>query len=211
MNIFIKKVFNLSDIRYSWLLFVSMLLFIFSLYYNKMNPKLSIIVELITYGGAAGLAIVWGILNYIDHIKINAKFKKYDNVDLFVENLVMNQEEKEDLKAYLNDFVDDLQQKGRTEDEAIKTAIAQFQIQEFALLSKNNGIFELPSHYYLLGYFCIIAVAIVVIGVFTNTIFGNSFLLKAMNFTLNLYAIGLICLLFLYKLIDKLIGEKIIR
>jgi len=123
----------------------------------------------------------------------------------------MNKQEKEDLKSYLNDFVKDLQQNGKTEDEAIKTAIAQFQVQEFTSLSKNNGIFELPSHYYLLGYFIIFVAAIVVIGIFINTILGDSFLLKAMNFTLNLYSIGLLCLLFLYKLIDKLITKKIIR
>jgi len=211
MNIFIKKVFNLSDIRYSWLLLVSMLFFISSLYYNKINPEISTMLELITYGGAVALAIVWSILNYIDHFKINVQFRKYDNIDVFVDNLVMNKQEKEDLKSYLYDFVKDLQQHGKTEDEAIKTAIAQFQVQEFTSLSKNNGIFELPSHYYLLGYIIIFAAAIVVIGVFTNTILGDSFLLKAINFTLNLYSIGLLCLLFLYKLIDKLITKKIIR
>lgn len=167
------------------------------------NSEISTMVELLTYGGAVALAIVWSIVNYIDHIKINVQFRKYDNIDAFVDNLVMNEQEKEDLKSYLDDFVEDLQQKGKNKEEAIKTAIAQFQIQEFTTLSKNNGVFELPAHYYLLGYFIIFAAAIVVIGLFTNTILGASFLLKAMNFTLNLYSIGLLCLLFLYKLIGR--------
>jgi NADH:ubiquinone oxidoreductase subunit 6 (subunit J) len=82
MNVFVKKIFNLSDIRYSWLLLVSMLFFMFSLYYNKINPNISTMIELITYGGAVALAIVWSILNYIDHIKINVQFRKYDKIIL---------------------------------------------------------------------------------------------------------------------------------
>lgn len=211
MNSIIKKIFNLSDIRYSWLLVISMLFFIFSLYNNKINSDLTATVEYITYGTAVGLAFVWSILNYIDHIKVNVLLRKYDNIDIFVDNLVMNKQEKEDLKSYLNDFVKDLEENGKTKEEAIKTAIAQFQVQEFTSLSKSNGIFELPVHYYLIGYIIIFVVAIVIIGVFTGTILEDFFLLHAINFTLNLYCIGFLGLIFLYKLIDILVAKKMVR
>lgn len=211
MNLLIKKVFNLSDIRYPWLLLISMLLFIFSLYNNKINPDISMIVELVTYGSAVIIAFVWSILNYIDHIKVNVLLRRYDTIDVFVDNLVMEKQEKEDLKSYLNDFVKDLEENGKTRDEAVKTAIAQFQVQEFTSLSKDNGIFELPVHYYLLGYIIIFAGLIILIGIFTNTILVNSFLLHAINFMLNLYAIGFLGLLLLYKLIDNLVTKKIIH
>lgn len=211
MQIFVKKIFNLSDIRYPWLLLISMMAFMFSLYNNKINPEINTMMELLTYGTAIAIAIVWSILNYIDHIKINVLLRRYDDIDIFVDNLVLNKQEKEDLKSYLNDFVKDLQNNGKTKDEAIKAAIAQFQVEEFTSVSKNSGIFELSNHYYLIGYILIFTIAMMLIGIFTNTILENSFLLKAMNFMLNLYSIGLFGLLLLYKIIDNLVVKKIIR
>ena len=84
-------------------------------------------------------------------------------------------------------------------------------MQEFTSLSKSNGIFELPVHYYLIGYIIIFVVAIVIIGVFTGTILEDFFLLHAINFTLNLYCIGFLGLIFLYKLIDILVAKKMVR
>ncbi|MCC3863765.1 hypothetical protein K0040_05485 [Terrisporobacter petrolearius] len=211
MQIFVKKIFNLSDIRYPWLLLISMIAFMFSLYNNKINPEISTMMEFLTYGMAIAIAIVWSILNYIDHMKINVLLRRYDNIDVFVDNLVLNKQEKEDLKSYLNDFVKDLQDNGKTKDEATKAAIAQFQVEEFTSVSKNSGIFELSSHYYLIGYILIFAIIMTLIGIFTNTILDDSFLLKAMNFMLNLYSIGLFILLFLYKIIDNLVIKKIIH
>ncbi|MBZ2174289.1 hypothetical protein K8M07_03405 [Schnuerera sp. xch1] len=208
MKIFVKKVFDLSDIRYPWLLIISMLIFIFSLYNNKINPNIDIITELLTYGTAIVTAFVWSILNYIDHIKLSVIYRKNNDIETYVNSLVMKKEDKEDLKEYLNDFVKDLESEGKTEEEAIEIAIGQFQVKEFTSLSKNNGIFELPVHYYLIGYIIIFVAAIVIIGIFTNTILRDSFLLKAINFMFNLYSIGFIVVLFLYKLMDIFIKKK---
>lgn len=208
MRVFLRKVFNLSDIRYPWVLLISMLLFVFSLYNNKINPDISTIVEWATYGTAIGGAFVWSILNYIDHLKISAIYRKNDNIEIYVESLAMNREEKEDLKEYLNDFVRDLEEGGMKREEAIKTAIGQFQVQEFLSLSKNKGIFELPTHYYLLGYVLIFVVIMIIIKVLTSTIFEDLFLFHAINFTLSLYTISFLGLLILYKLIDLIIEKK---
>ena len=76
MKLWLKKAFDLSDMRYLWLLLFSMVLFVFSLYNNKINPNMGIGLELLTYGTAIGCAFVWSILNYVDHIKVNSIYKK---------------------------------------------------------------------------------------------------------------------------------------
>lgn len=150
-------------------------------------------------------------MNYIDHLKISTIYRKNDNIEIYVESLAMSREEKENLKEYLNDFVRDLEEGGMTREEAIKRAIGQFQVQEFLSLSKNKGIFELPIHYYLLGYILIFIVIMIIIKILTSTIFGDLFLLHAINFTLNLYTISFLGLLILYKLIDSIIEKKMTR
>lgn len=209
MKLWIKKIFNLSDIRYPWLLLLSMILFVFSLYNNKVNPYISVGLEFLTYGTAIGSAFVWSILNYVDHIKVNAIYRKSDNIDSYVNSLIMKKDEKEDLKQYLNDFVKDLEANGKTKEDAVRTAISQFQVNEFTSLSKNTGIFELPSHYYLIGYVMIFILAIILIQVMISVGLGGRFWLFAINFMLGLYSLAFLGLLLLYKLIDTLVARKI--
>lgn len=208
MKSLVKKIFSLSDIRYWWLLGISAILFIFSLYNNKINPEINTIIEWTTYGLAIGCAFVWSILNYVDHIKINSIFRKSSEIEDYVNSLAMNREEKEDLKEYLNDFVADLEEGGKTREEAVKIAIAQFQVQEFTSISKNSGILELPSHHYLIGYVIIYLVLALIIQIFLGTGISNSFWLHAISFTLILYVVAFLGLIVLYKLIDVLITKK---
>lgn len=209
MKLWIKKIFNLSDIRYPWLLLLSMILFVFSLYNNKVNPDINVRLELLTYGTSIGCAFVWSVLNYVDHIKVNAIYKKSDNIDSYVNSLIMKKDEKEDLKQYLNDFVKDLESNGKTRDEAVRTAISQFQVSEFTSLSKNTGILELPSHYYLIGYVIIFALVMILTQVMISMGLGGRFWLYAINFILILYSLAFLGLLLLYKLIDTLVARKI--
>lgn len=209
MKILTKKIFYFSDIRYSWLLGISAMLFILSLYNNKVNPDINSTIEWVTYGSAIGCAFVWSILNYVDHIKINALYKEGNDIDAYVRSLAMNKEEKEDLKVYLNDFVTDLEANGKTKEEAIKEAIAQFQVQEFTSLSKNGGILELTTHYYLLGYAIVFIILNLIIQISLGTGILNSFWLHAISFTLILYAVSFLGLIFLYKLIDILVTKNL--
>jgi hypothetical protein len=209
MKLWIKKIFNLSDIRYPWLLLLSMMLFVFSLYNNKVNPDISVRLEFLTYGTAIGCAFIWSVLNYVDHIKVNAIYKRSDNIDSYVNSLIMKKDEKEDLKQYLNDFVKDLEANGKTRDEAVKTAINQFQVNEFTSLSKNTGILDLPGHYYLIGYVIIFALAMILTQVMISIGLGGRFWLYAINFMLALYSLAFLGLLLLYKLIDTLVARKI--
>lgn len=211
MKLWIKKAFNISDIRYPWLLLLSMILFVLSLYNNKVNPDINVGLEFLTYGTAVGCAFVWSVLNYVDHIKVNAIYKKSENIDSYVNSLIMTKNEKEDLKQYLNDFVNDLEANGKTKDEAVKTAISQFQVDEFTQLSKNTGIFVLPNHSYLIGYVVVFVLAIILTQVMISMGSGGRFWLYAINFMLELYSLAFLGLLLLYKLIDILFARKITR
>lgn len=207
-----KKAFDLSDLRYPWLLLASMLLFVFSLYNNKMNPDISTAVEWLTYGTSIICAFVWSVLNYIDHIKINALYRKHNSTEAYVDSLTMKKQEKEDLKTYLDDFVKDLEANGKTKDEAVKIAISQFQVQEFTSLSKNSGILELPAHHYLIGYVLIFAaVAVILFLCLTNAAFKDVFLLHAIYFMLILYSVSFVGLLLFYKLLDLIVAKKLLR
>jgi hypothetical protein len=210
MKSFIYKMFALSDIRYLWLLAGSMILFIISLYIDKINTSINGTLEWI-YGISIACAFIWSILNYIDHIKINALYKKCDNIDAYVDSLAMSKKEKEDLRTYLNDFVKDLEANGKTKEEAVKTAIGQFQVQEFTSFLKNSGIFELPAHHYLLGYAVIFAAAFIFIQSIINAALGDIFVLHAISFMLILYSISFLGLIVLYKLLDVLVARKIVR
>lgn len=134
-----------------------------------------------TYGSAFFSAVIWGILNYIGHINVSAKYKKYDNIDAYVENLAMSGEEKTELKAYLADFAEDLASQGKMKEEAIKMAIDQFKVKEFTSLSKNGSLLDLPTHYYLVGYISIAAIAVIILQILTNTVFYGSFWLLAVE------------------------------
>lgn len=211
MNLFIKRMFNLSDIRYKWLLLASMILFVFSLYNNKINPDMGTAIEWLTYGSSIICAFIWSILNYVGHIKLNKIYRKNESIEAYVDSLAMKKQEKDDLKTYLDDFVKDLEANGKTKDEAMKTAIGQFQVQEFNSISKNSGILELPSHHYLLGYVLIFAAVIIFILCLVNTAFRDVFFLKAIYFMLILYSVAFIGLMFLYKLLDIIVSKKTIR
>lgn len=208
MNSFIRKMFHLSDLRYLWLLLLSMLLFILSLYNNKINPDINTSIEWLTYGSSIAFAFVWSILNYVDHIKINALYKKHDSIEAFVNNLAMKNQEKEDLMAYLKDFVNDLISNGKSKEEAVQIAISQFQVKEFTSISKNKELFELPKHYYLLGYVIIFVVLVILIQGITSIAFDNIFWLHAINFMLILYSVSFLGLLLVYRILDGMVAKK---
>ncbi|ROR27258.1 hypothetical protein EDD66_107172 [Mobilisporobacter senegalensis] len=208
MNTTLKKLFNLTDIRYPWLLLISMCAFIFSLYYDKNHTNISLAYQWMTYGFTIISATVWSILNYIAHIKISANYKKYDNIDTYVENLLISKEEKLELKGYLEDYSSDLISQGKTKEESIQTAINQFRVQEFTSLSKNSSLFNLPIHYYLIGY-SLLSITVATLLEFMPMILKQSpFLFSAIQFMLISYCIGFTGSFFLYKLLDSIISKK---
>lgn len=209
MKNILKKTFNLSDIKYSWLLLLSMVIFILSLYFEKISSSITPLTQWITYGSAFLSAVIWSVLNYIAHIKVNANYKKYDDIKTYVDNLVMSKDDKLELMAYLEDYAADLSSQGKTKAEAVQIAINQFRVQEFSSISKNNSVLNLPIHYYLIGYVLVDIALVIVLALLTNTVFHGYFWLSAFEFTLAAYGVGFLGLFFLYKLFDAAISKKI--
>ncbi len=202
----VKRIYDLTDIKYPWLLLLSMVAFVLSLYFNKLHPNIGPNAEMVIYGSSIAIALIWSILNYISHLKLNAIYKKHDDITVFVEHMAMKKDEKIELIQYLNDFVKDLEEKGDAHEVAVKKAISQFQVQEF-LAAQDGDLFEKPTHYYLLGYASIFVGVILIIQCL-NIIFPVPFIVSAANFMLELYSIAFFFLFFLYKLIDSLISKK---
>lgn len=209
MKNILRKIFNLLDIKYSWLLLLSMGIFLLSLYIEKISLSITLLTQWITYGSAFLSAVIWSVLNYIAHIKVNANYKKYDDIKTYVENLVMSKDEKLELMAYLEDFAADLSSQGKTKVEAVQTAINQFRVQEFSSISKNNSLLNLPIHYYLIGYVLVDIALIIVLALLTNTVFDSFFWLSAFEFTLATYGVGFLGLFFIYKVFDAVISKNI--
>lgn len=209
MNNLYKKIFNLTDISYSWLLLGSMFAFIAAFYIGKMNPQMTEAMEWITYGSIVALPTIWGVLNYIDHIRLNARYKRFDNIDVYVDNLIMSKDEKAELKGYLEDYSRDLMSQGKTREEAVKTALSQFAIQEFVSISKNSSIINLAIHYYLVGYTIIALGLALLLQLITSILLVKSYLLLVVKFMFTAYGIGFIGLYFLYKLMDTILSKNI--
>lgn len=209
MKNILKKTFNLSDMKYSWLLLLSMVIFILSLYFEKLTSSITPLTQWVTYGSAFLSAVIWSVLNYIAHIKVNANYKKYDDIKTYVDNLVMSKDDKLELMAYLEDYATDLSSQGKTKAEAVQIAINQFRVQEFSSISKNNSVLNLPIHYYLIGYVLVDIALVIVLALLTNTVFHGYFWLSAFEFTLAAYGVGFLGLFFLYKVFDAAISKKI--
>lgn len=201
----IKRIYNLTDIKYPWLLLISMLAFIMALNFNRTYPDAFTRIEIVVYGAVFLVALLWSILNYIGHLQIGAIYKKYDNIEAFIERLTMSKEEKAELTEYLNDFVKDLEENGSAHEEAVKTAISHFQVKE--LTQSQGNMFETPTQYYLLGYVSIFVALILVIQC-VDLIVSLPFIVLAVSFMLMLFSAAFICLFFIYKLIDVMIAEK---
>lgn len=209
MKNMLRKIFNLSDIRYSWLLLISMGAFVLSLYNEKINPDITPVTQWLTYGFAILSAVIWSILNYIAHIKVSANYKKFDNIETYVDNLIMSKDEKLELKAYLEDFAADLSSQGKSKEDAVQTAINQFRIQEFTSLSKNSSLLNLPIHYYLIGYLLLDILIIIILTLITSIMLSSSFWLLAFEFMFILYGVGFLGLFFLYKMLDAIISKNL--
>jgi hypothetical protein len=201
----IKKIYNLSGLKYPWLLLISMLAFIMTLCFNRFYPDAFTRIEVVIYGAVFLIALLWSILNYVGHLQISPIYKKHDNIESFIRGLTMSKEEKAELTEYLNDFVKDLEENGNTHEEAVKMAISNFQVKEFTQLQGN--IFETPIHYYLLGYVSIFVGLIIIIQCI-DFIVSLPFIFLAVSFMLVLFSAAFICLFFIYKLTDVMIAKK---
>ncbi|USK31022.1 permease prefix domain 1-containing protein [Bacillus sp. CMF21] len=154
------------------------------------------------------IAVLWAVLNYISHIRMNNMYKKQDDLQVYVNQLVMSEEDKLELRTYLEDYVQDLMKQGNTEADAMREAINQFKVKEFLSLSKNTMFFNLHAHYYLIGWTFLSVIASILVWIFELTLFPYPLITLTIESIFIAYAIGLFGMFFLYKIIDAVIYRK---
>ncbi|MBT2218015.1 hypothetical protein KK120_19625 [Virgibacillus dakarensis] len=207
MQLFTKKMFSLNDLKYGWLLLISIVTFTTTFYLDLYyEPSKVQIVALAGYGLAFIIATLWGAFNYIGHVRINVMYQKNNDIYSFVSQLTMSHEEKVELQAYLEDYIQDQVDHGKSKNEATKEAIEQFKIKEFNSLSKNTTLFNLHAHYYL-GGFTFIAV---IFGLITRLFYlvSPTLFLMVIECTFYVYGVAFVGLFFTYKLIDVVLFKK---
>jgi hypothetical protein len=158
---------------------------------------------------AFALAVVWGVINYIGHIRMNVMYQKQNNIQAYVENLAMGKEDKLELQHYLEDYAADLIMQGKPKNEAAKEAINQFKVQEILSLSKDTMLFNLHAHYYLIGWAILAAIVDIIIWLLYGGFYPSSQLLLIIGLILIAYGMGFIALFCGYKLMDSFIYRKI--
>ena len=208
MNL-LRKAFSLYDIKYCWLLIVSLAICGAFFYVDRSyNPDDQFWLS-VGYGVSFGMAVLWSGTNYIGHIRINAMYRKQNDIQAYVEQLAMSSEDKVELRNYLEDYAEDLMNQGKSEAQATAEAISQFKVKELLSLSKNSSLFHLHAHYYLLGWS---AVAFILLGllVVTDGLFVlNSLMTLIIVTILAVYGASFIFLFFIYKVLDVLIYQKL--
>lgn len=203
MNKLLNEIFNFKGIHFSFLLAVSALAMIGSLYYNTLHPTANNAALWLMYGSSMAIAFIWSIINYVSHIKINSIYRRKDSVDSYVNTLSVNKAEKDELKTYLNDFVEDLMRNGKSKKEAVQYAISQFQVEEFNSLSKESNYLWISSHIYLIGY-AIVSLMLSAI-MFIIDVVLPSFWFSAVGWISLMYSIGFAFLMFIYYFANKII------
>lgn len=204
----LRKIFSFRDIKYSWLLLISFVGFALTFYLDLYDESAQVQkIYLLGYWGGFILATLWGALNYIEHIRINVLYKKSHDIYAFINQLAMGEEEKLELQAYMEDYVEDQVSQGKPQEEATKEAINQFKIQEFTSLSKNTMLFNLHGHYYLGGY-AFFAVALGLISGWLYSFFP-ALPIIVVQWTFFAYAVGFVGMFFVYKLVDATLYKKL--
>lgn len=204
-----RKIFSLNDMKYGWSLLVSILVCGITFYIDRNTNPDDLFLLSVGYGMSFVIAVVWGAANYIGHVRMNVMFRRHRDIASFVGQLAMSQEDKLELRNYLEDYAEDLMREGTTKEEAAKEAISQFKVKEFLSLSKHTTIFELHAHYYLIGWTIVAIAAFIALGVVGNAAPPFSLPMLLVESVLVAYGAGFIALFFVYKLLDALIYKKL--
>ncbi|MFS0562046.1 hypothetical protein AB1K91_15020 [Terribacillus sp. 179-K 1B1 HS] len=207
MSQYMRKIFSLGDLKYSWILLLSSLLFGITNFTDQLYSGDPIWV-LISYLISFSIAVLWGAINYISHIRMNNMYKKQDDIQLYVSQLAMSEEDKQELQTYLADYVQDLIQQGNSEADATREAINQFKVKEFLALSKNTMFFNLHAHYYLIGWTIVSILASILVWILEVTMLPYPLITFTIESIFIAYSIGLFGMFILYKIIDAMIYRK---
>lgn len=195
-------------ISFKYILILSVFLFFFSYLYYDINdfqeyPSLSIIGNII----AAVLAVFWVCINYIDHLRLNPLYRDFNNIDKFIKDMNIEKDEKNEISQMMYDYVEDKMKQGVDETQATIEIIKQFQKQE--LESKNEKIFYLHKHYYILNYgviLIILATLVYIVGEVLLEIYSP--ITNALEVTAISYGVGFLVTYVLYFIFNKILLYK---
>lgn len=204
-----RKTFSLAELRYSPVLLLSIVICVAAFYIDEhVNPGDQLWLA-VTYYISFSLAALWCGINYVGHIKMNNLYRKHADIGAYVEQLAMSTEDKTELRNFLEDFAADLEEQGRTKEEAAKEVISQFQVREFLAMSKHTVPFETHGHHYLLG--CgILLLGVCLTALAAGALWGQHFLVWLIISSVSgVYGACFFGVYALYKLLDRLIYNKL--
>ncbi|TNJ62337.1 hypothetical protein FE784_31100 [Paenibacillus hemerocallicola] len=204
-----NKAFSLNDIKYYWLLVLSIVLCGAFVYWDRMDSPDKTLWLSVGYGASFGLAVLWSGANYVGHIRINAMYRKHNDIQAYVEQLAMNDEDKMELRNYLEDYTQDLMSQGKTKEQATAEAISQFKVKELLSLSKHTSLFDLHAHHYLLGWAAVAFVLLLLLELLDGLLFSHSLLTMIVESILAAYGAAFIMLFFIYKVLDVWVYRKL--
>lgn len=209
MTNFLRKAFSLGEIRFGWILLLSIALCSITFFYDEhFNPEDQFWLALFYYVSFT-LALVWSLANYVRHIRMNSLYRRQNDIHTYVAQLALNKEDKLELQNYLEDFAADLEHQGRSKEEAAKEAINQFKVKEFLSMSKHTRPFETHGHHYLMGYALLAFAAAFLLAIIDQTTTQDVLFLYIMQVVLAVYGVCFIALFVLYKTFNKFLYQKV--
>jgi len=170
------------------------------------QPQQSHIAYLVGYALAIMIASFWGILNYIDHLRINPLYKQATTIHEFIAELELNADDKLELATYMEDYVNDQVANGEDINSATEKVIRQFKVKEITGNQLNKDMFFFHSHHYLLGN----GLLFLLIGIVFWFLFSqfHSITLVTIQLLGICYAFGFWLLFVLYKFLNIILKKK---
>lgn len=208
MDNLLRKIFSLRELRYGLLLCFSIVICVVTYYFDEqINPADQMWLS-ISYYISFTIAAIWCGMNYFAQIRMNQFFRRQNDIYAYVNQLALSGEDKLELQNYLEDYATDLEQHGKTREEAVTEAINQFRVREFLSMSKHSKLFETHGHHYLLGYAAIMLSADLVLAII-DRLASPSIFFKIFFSVLSVYGASFVIVYVMYKALDQFIYEKI--
>ncbi|HWO97838.1 MAG TPA: hypothetical protein VNM45_16175 [Bacillus sp. (in: firmicutes)] len=199
--------FSFNQVKYKIVLILSIVIFGLCYICDTLNqPQHTETIYLAGYVSGIMIACFWGILNYIDHLRINPLYKQANTINEFVDELELDSDDKLELKTFMEDYVNDQVANGNDVESATNDVISQFKAQEFTGNQLSKDTFFFHSHYYLIGN----GLILFLIGIVFWFLFSQFHL--AILVTIELlgicYAFGFWLLFILYKFLNMILKKK---
>lgn len=198
---------SFNEMKYKSVLILSIFIFGTSYFFDTVNePQTSTILFLFGYVLGIMIASFWGILNYIDHLRINPLYKQANTINEFVDELELNEDDKLELKTYMEDYVCDQVANGKDIQSATKEVISQFKVQEITGNQLRKDPFFFHSHHYLLGNGAICFLIGIVFWILFSQF--DSIIFVTIEVLGTCYASGFWLLFVLYKFLNVILKRK---